>query len=153
MLTGDRGTTTNPQHTKIQHRDSNSNPQKPHRETCIGKFIVGIQPRKFSNALQHNTRTRERIKQLQDRYADTKVIIGVDRLDHIKNLKQKLLGFDNFLSSHPELKQKVVLIQIAVPSRQDVREYQELEMQVNMLVGKICGKHGIIPSLPFQLIQ
>lgn len=71
-----------------------------------------------------------------------KVIVGVDRLDHIKGLTQKLKGFDSFLGDHPELRTKVVLIQVAVPSREDVKEYQELETELCTIAGKINGKHG-----------
>lgn len=70
------------------------------------------------------------------------MIVGVDRLDHIKGLTQKLKGFDEFLDDHPELRNKVVLIQVAVPSREDVKEYQELETELSTLAGKINGKHG-----------
>jgi trehalose 6-phosphate synthase len=76
-----------------------------------------------------------------------KVIVGVDRLDHIKGLTQKLKGFDSFLDDHPELRTKVVLIQVAVPSREDVKEYQELETELCTISGKINGKHGNVEQI------
>jgi trehalose 6-phosphate synthase/phosphatase len=39
---------------------------------------------------------------------------------------QKLLAFEKFLEEHPEWRDKVLLVQIAVPSRTDVPEYQRL---------------------------
>ena len=71
------------------------------------------------------------------------VIIGVDRLDYIKGLTQKLKGYDQFLEQHPEFINKVVLIQVAVPSREDVKEYQDLETEICTIAGKINGKHGV----------
>lgn len=85
---------------------------------------------------------RARIKSLEERYNGVKVIVGVDRLDHIKGLTQKLKGFDAFLDDNPDLRNKVVLIQVAVPSREDVKEYQELETELSTIAGKINGKHG-----------
>ena len=41
-------------------------------------------------------------------------------------LSQKLLAFEKFLEEHPEWRDKVLLVQIAVPSRTDVPEYQRL---------------------------
>jgi hypothetical protein len=41
-------------------------------------------------------------------------------------LPQKLLAFEKFLEEHPEWRDKVLLVQIAVPSRTDVPEYQRL---------------------------
>jgi Glycosyltransferase family 20 len=54
----------------------------------------------------------------------SQVMLGVDRLDMIKGIPQKLLAFEKFLEEHPEWRGKVLLVQIAVPSRSDVPEYQ-----------------------------
>lgn len=105
------------------------------------KFVVGIDPQKFADTLQ-KPEVQDRIKQLSERYKDVKVILGVDRLDYIKGLTQKLIGYDAFLEEHPEWRGKVILIQVAVPSREDVKEYQELETEICTIVGKINGKYG-----------
>jgi hypothetical protein len=89
---------------------------------------------------------QDRIKQLEEKYKGITVIIGVDRLDYIKGLTQKLKGYDYFLDRHPELRNKVVLIQVAVPSREDVKEYQELETELSTMAGKINGKHCMYKS-------
>ena len=72
-----------------------------------------------------------------------KVITGVDRLDYIKGLPQKLRAFEHFLQDNPEMADKVVLIQVAVPSREDVKEYKELEAEVCEMVGRINGKFSM----------
>ena len=53
-------------------------------------------------------------------------MLGVDRLDMIKGIPQKLLAFEKFLDEHPVWSDKVLLVQIAVPSRSEVPEYQVL---------------------------
>ena len=63
-------------------------------------------------------------------------------MDYTKGLPEKMEGFRVFLDEHPELSDKVILIQIAVPSREDVKEYQDLEGEVSKLAGQIIGKHG-----------
>ena len=55
---------------------------------------------------------------------DLQIMLGVDRLDMIKGIPQKLLAFEKFLEEHPEWRDKVLLVQIAVPTRGDVPEYQ-----------------------------
>lgn len=52
------------------------------------------------------------------------IMLGVDRLDMIKGIPQKLLAFEKFLEEHPDWRDKVLLVQIAVPTRGDVPEYQ-----------------------------
>jgi trehalose 6-phosphate synthase/phosphatase len=76
---------------------------------------------------------------IASRYQGLKVMLGVDRLDIIKGIPQKLLAFEKFLDENPEDRHKVVLIQIAVPSRLDVPEYQHLRSQVHEIVGRING--------------
>lgn len=49
-------------------------------------------------------------------------MLGVDRLDMIKGIPQKILAFEKFLEENPEWHNKVVLVQIAVPTRTDVPE-------------------------------
>lgn len=50
------------------------------------------------------------------------VMLGVDRLDMIKGIPQKILAFEKFLEENPNWREKVVLLQIAVPTRTDVPE-------------------------------
>ena len=46
-------------------------------------------------------------------------MLGVDRLDMIKGIPQKILAFEKFLEENPYWNDKVVLLQIAVPTRTD----------------------------------
>ncbi|EAW13273.1 trehalose-6-phosphate synthase [Aspergillus clavatus NRRL 1] len=118
----------------------------------VGVFIVGIDPEKFDSALKDDE-VIKRIQELEQQYKDKTVIVGVDRLDYTKGLVQKLQGYDKFLNEHPDLKNKVVLIQVAVPSREDVKEYQELETEISTLVGKICGNHATPEGVPLIYIH
>ncbi|PQE32384.1 Alpha,alpha-trehalose-phosphate synthase protein [Rutstroemia sp. NJR-2017a WRK4] len=54
---------------------------------------------------------------------------------------------------HPEWIGKVVLVQVAVPSRQDVEEYQNLRAVVNELVGRINGRFGTIEFMPIHFLH
>lgn len=49
-------------------------------------------------------------------------MLGVDRLDMIKGIPQKILAFEKFLEENTYWRDKVVLLQIAVPTRTDVPE-------------------------------
>lgn len=49
-------------------------------------------------------------------------MLGVDRLDMIKGIPQKILAFEKFLEENPSWRDRVVLLQIAVPTRTDVPE-------------------------------
>ncbi|MGA7097581.1 MAG: trehalose-6-phosphate synthase, partial [Acidimicrobiia bacterium] len=70
------------------------------------------------------------------------VILGVDRLDYTKGIDLRLRAFEVMLQRHPELAGKVSMVQIAVPSREDVDEYQTIRRRVEELVGRINGRFG-----------
>jgi trehalose 6-phosphate synthase len=96
---------------------------------------------------------QKRIKELERRFEGVKLIVGVDRLDYIKGVPQKLHALELFLSQHPEWVGKVVLAQLAVPSRGDVEEYQNLRATVNELVGRVNGRFGTVDFMPIHFMH
>lgn len=122
------------------------------RYAHVGTFPIGIDPTQFTDNLAKDS-VIARIEQLKTRFQGVKVIVGVDRLDYIKGVPQKLHGLEVFLDEHPEWIGKVVLVQVAVPSRQDVEEYQNLRAAVNELVGRINGRFGTIEFMPIHFMH
>lgn len=118
----------------------------------VGTFPIGIEPEKFQRGLQQ-TNIRDRIKQLRGKFKDKKILLGVDRLDYIKGVPQKLHALEVFFSKYPEFVDKVVLIQVAVPTRTDVEEYQHLRSSVNELVGRINGQFGTADFMPIHFLN
>lgn len=122
------------------------------RQVTVGAFPIGIDLDKFVNGLQESS-VITRIEQLKQKFAGTKIIVGVDRLDYIKGVPQKLHAFDVFMNDHPEWIGKCVLVQVAVPSREDVEEYQNLRASVNELVGRINGQYGSVEFTPIHFLH
>lgn len=122
------------------------------RTVHVGTFPIGIDPSKFTECLKLQ-RVQDHIKRLQSKFEGIKLIVGVDRLDYIKGVPQKLHALEQFLTDHPEWIGKIVLVQVAVPSRQDVQEYQNLQSIVNELVGRINGKYGTIEFMPIHFMH
>lgn len=118
----------------------------------VGAFPIGIDPDKFVEGLKKPT-VKARIAALTRKFEGVKLIVGVDRLDYIKGVPQKLHALEVFLTEHPEWIGKIVLVQVAVPSRQDVEEYQNLRAVVNELVGRINGKFGTIEFMPIHFLH
>ncbi|CAF9917764.1 MAG: hypothetical protein GOMPHAMPRED_001371 [Gomphillus americanus] len=118
----------------------------------VGAFPIGIDPDKFDEGLK-KPKVQERIAALERKFHGVKLIVGVDRLDYIKGVTHKLHALEVFLSEHPEWVGKVVLIQIAVPSREDVEEYQNLRAVVNELVGRINGRFGTVEFMPIHFMH
>ncbi|KAK0566624.1 Trehalose-6-P synthase/phosphatase complex synthase subunit [Tilletia horrida] len=122
------------------------------RYVHVGTYPIGIQPELFEEGLRKKA-VQERIRVLERRFEGVKIIVGVDRLDYIKGVPQKLYALEAFLQDHPEWVGKVVLVQVAVPSRQDVEEYQNLRSKVNEAVGAINGRFGTVESMPIHFLH
>ena len=69
-----------------------------------------------------------------------RLLVGIDRLDYTKGIPRRLLAFELLLVQHPELRERVRLVQVAVPSRTGMDAYQGLRETVDGLVGRINGR-------------
>jgi len=87
---------------------------------------------------------------MKDHYRGQKVILGIDRLDCIKGIPQKLCAFNDLLEREPDLVGKCTLVQVAIPSRDDLMSTRTLKEEVQQLVGRINGKFSMFSKLPFQ---
>lgn len=117
--------------------------------TRVAAFPIGIDPERFIRALNTEA-VKQHIAELRARFSGRKIMLGVDRLDMIKGIPQKLLGFEKFLEDHPEWRDRVLMVQIAVPTRVNVREYKRLTNQVHEIVGRINGRFGTLASVPIH---
>ena len=118
----------------------------------VGAFPIGIEPDRFRETLATESVMR-RIFELEREFEGKKVMVGVDRLDYVKGVPQKLRAFELFLEGHPECVGSVILIQIAIPTRGDVEEYQNLRALVNELIGRINGKYGPSPFVDDKFLR
>ncbi|MEJ2482005.1 MAG: trehalose-6-phosphate synthase [Gemmatimonadota bacterium] len=71
-----------------------------------------------------------------------KLVLGVDRLDYTKGIDHRLRAVQTFHERHPEAARDTVLLQLAVPSREELIQYAEQRERVERLVGQINGEHG-----------
>jgi trehalose 6-phosphate synthase len=79
---------------------------------------------------------------------DARLIVGVDRLDYTKGFVQKFLAVERLLVTRPELRGKVVLLQVAEPSRSGLpayREYRKHAYEVSERVNQRFRTRGYEP--------
>jgi trehalose 6-phosphate synthase/phosphatase len=103
---------------------------------------IGIAPEQYTDLLNHDETTAQLHAEWAARYRGRRVLLAVDRLDYTKGIPERLRAFAHLLRSSSELREKVVLIQVAVPTREGIETYQDLRTEVNRLVGEINGKLG-----------
>lgn len=100
---------------------------------------------KATNAPQ-SLRLRESIKNRQ-------FMIGVDRLDYSKGLPQRFRAYETLLTAYPALRGKVVFLQVAPPSRQDVPEFQQMRAELEAASGHVNGAFAEFDWLPLRYLN
>jgi alpha,alpha-trehalose-phosphate synthase [UDP-forming] len=109
------------------------------RSVRVGTFPIGIDYAGFSE----DARSEEvelRVGDLRRRIGPYELVVGIDRLDYTKGLPERLQAFRNALQRFPELRERALLMQIVVPSREAVAEYKALKGEIEQLVGEINGE-------------
>jgi trehalose 6-phosphate synthase/phosphatase len=106
-------------------------------------FPMSINFEKFNKASEEKSVVDQLIT-FRNKFGNVKLILSVDRLDYTKGIPNRLKAFDCLLKKYPELKTKVSLIMLTVPSRDNVGEYKKLKVEVDEMVGNINGQHATL---------
>lgn len=121
-----------------------------HRRVRLGAFPMGVDAARFielaGSAAVESTTTALKATAHQ-------LMVGVDRLDYSKGIPRRLLAFEELLTRHPDLRGRLRLVQVAVPSRKRVSAYQRFRREVDELVGRINGAFATPTWTPIQYIH
>ncbi|HZA98600.1 MAG TPA: bifunctional alpha,alpha-trehalose-phosphate synthase (UDP-forming)/trehalose-phosphatase, partial [Gemmatimonadales bacterium] len=120
------------------------------REVRLGVFPMGIDAAAFMKLAEDPAVQQEARALRSDE--NVRLLVGVDRLDYTKGIPRRLLSYEKMLQTHPELRERVRLVQVAVPSRTGVEAYQEYRAVVEGLVGRINGDFGTPRWVPVHYI-
>jgi len=123
------------------------------RPVRLEALPIGIAPEEYTGLLNSDPTTAKHYTDWAQRYRGQRVVLAVDRLDYTKGVPERLRAYAHLLRSAPELRERVVLIQIAVPTRERIDTYQELRTDVNRLVGEINGQLGTPEWTPLVYIN
>lgn len=123
--------------------------QLVNRIVHVEAFPMGI-----NYALYHDCslkpEVQQHIRELAQNFGAYKLILTVDRLDYSKGILHRLKGFDLFLRKHPEYREKVSLVMVIVPSRDQVDKYADLKMKMDEMIGTINGKYATLHWTPIH---
>lgn len=71
---------------------------------------------------------------------DTLIGVGVDRIDYIKGIEERLLAVERLLEKRPALRGKFTFVQLGAPSRGAIGAYQALNERVDAEVARINAR-------------
>lgn len=117
------------------------------RNITIGHYPISIDFDEFNQGAKGD-RVAEAAWYLHENMPSRTIVLGLDRLDYTKGIPERFLAFERALEKYEELLRNISLVQIVVPSRLDVLEYQSLKDELDSLAGRINGRfsqHGWIP--------
>lgn len=117
------------------------------RTVKVGNYPVSIDYSEFETTAK-SKEVEDAAWYLHENLHGRQLILGVDRLDYTKGIPERFLAFERALDKYADLHGKVSLVQILVPSRTHVQEYQELKEELDGIIGRINGKysrHGWVP--------
>ena len=79
--------------------------------------------------------------------------IGIDRLDYTKGIPERLRAFDLFLENNPQYHGRVGFVQVGVPSRTQIPDYQNLVAEIDQAAALLNQKWGTGRYRPIHLFK
>ncbi|MDX9833710.1 MAG: trehalose-6-phosphate synthase [Desulfobulbus sp.] len=121
------------------------------REVLIGAFPISIDFKQFAE-MAASPEVQEQAWIVHANLPERQLLLGVDRLDYTKGIPLRLEAFANALERYPDLHHNVSLVQVVVPSREDVPEYDSLKREIERLVGEVNGRFSRVGWTPVHYI-
>ncbi|ANE52975.1 bifunctional alpha,alpha-trehalose-phosphate synthase (UDP-forming)/trehalose-phosphatase [Flavisolibacter tropicus] len=113
----------------------------------IDVFPISIDYKYFQDAYDTEVISRKRLA-LKEQFAGKKLLFSIDRLDYTKGVYTRLLAFEQFLRQHPVHHNKVHMIVVVVPSRDNIVKYAERKRMIDETISRINSQLGNIHWQP-----
>nr|WP_242464447.1 trehalose-6-phosphate synthase [Halorhodospira abdelmalekii] len=115
-------------------------------------FPIGIDVDQVANAARRGFNSQQG-RRLEQSLRDRRLIIGVDRLDYSKGLRNRFEAYESLLEQHSEHRSDIVFLQIAPVSRGDVPEYEEIRQHLEYMAGHINGRFAEYDWVPLRYLN
>lgn len=113
------------------------------RTTRVLPFPISIDYDSFDELTRKNTTDANLIALKKKLNLDGRYVgVGVDRLDYSKGILERVRAIKLFFEKYPAYREKFTFIQIAVPSRTKIQEYNELKENIERMIGDINKEFG-----------
>ncbi len=116
-------------------------------ETHVGTFPIGIDARDFAERAA-SPQVEIEYRRILSHFGERQLVLGIDRLDYTKGIPHRLRAFGNLLERFPEVRGRINLIQVVVPSREGIPRYDALKQEIDQLVGQINGRYTQMGWVP-----
>ncbi|KAK9468761.1 glycosyltransferase family 20-domain-containing protein [Lipomyces arxii] len=118
------------------------------RRVEVVAMAIGIDPPSLRQASESEEVQRWR-RMLRERWPDKKMIVGRDKLDQFRGVRQKMLGYERFLKDHPEYRDQAIFIQVCLTNIAS----QDLESEVSDVVTRINSSTHVVSEPPVVFLH
>ena len=133
------------------HRDSVYLPDN--RTVTARAYPISIDAAGFEE-LARSPAVQQRTAEIRESLGNPRhVLLGIDRLDYTKGLRQRLRAFGELITEGALEVNDAVFVQVATPSRERVDQYRILRDDIDRLVGRINGDVGRIGQQPVTYLH
>ena len=119
------------------------------REILLGYYPISIDFREFSDQAK-SREVADAAWYLRENMAPSRIVLGLDRLDYTKGVPERFLAFERMLEKYPDTIGAITLLQIVIPSRLNVPDYQDLKTRLDGLAGRINARFSRPGWVPIQ---
>jgi trehalose 6-phosphate synthase len=121
------------------------------RTIKVGHFPISIDFDEFNQGARAKD-VEEAAWYLHENLHGRQLVLGIDRLDYTKGIPERFLAFERALEKYPEMHQKISLLQVVVPSRTLVPDYQNLKELLDQLAGRINARFAEQGWIPIHYV-
>ncbi|HEY0010263.1 MAG TPA: bifunctional alpha,alpha-trehalose-phosphate synthase (UDP-forming)/trehalose-phosphatase [Tepidisphaeraceae bacterium] len=124
-----------------------------HDLSRLGVYPIGINAPAFAKTMQTED-YRQHLDRFRQNFAGKRIVLSVERLDYTKGLPQRLEAIDLFLAeSDEQTRDHTKFIFVAIPSRENVEQYQILREDIESRIGRLNGKYTTLNNSPIHFIH
>ncbi|MBU1336241.1 MAG: trehalose-6-phosphate synthase [Devosia sp.] len=107
--------------------------------TEVAAFPIGSDPDAFARLAVSPAATKM-IRRMERVMGEQELVLGVDRLDYSKGLPQRVEAYEKLLANNSRFRRLVHMLQVAPPSRDSIKEYQETSDTLDAMCGRVMGR-------------
>jgi trehalose 6-phosphate synthase len=122
------------------------------REVHVGTFPISVDNTTFA-ARARDPDIQARARTLRTELGDPEqLLLGVDRLDYTKGIDRRIRAVGELFDEGALDPTRHVVVQIAVPSREEDAHYQREREQLERLIGEVNGEHATVGRSPIHYL-
>ncbi len=125
------------------------------RPSRVGAFPISIDTAHFERTAKKRSviERAEQIREKMHTVSGRQLLLGIDRLDYTKGIDYRLRAVQEVLRRGRFNADDFAVIQVAVPSRENVSDYISMRKRIEELVGNINGEYGEPGRFPIHYLR